>query len=107
MFSVTTDPGGNNANTRYFRFFLSTDSNVSNENYSYHSPGLISQINPNEFMLTPEDFTNYGFSSGETVYMRVYGESYWTNEYEDPNLGRTIFPNLNMNTVDAVSFVIP
>ena len=107
MLSVTTDPGGSNGNTRYIRYFLSADSDVSDMNYTYHSPGLIAQINPLELAITSDDLTNAGFSSGETVYVKVYGESFWSNEYEDPDLGRKVFPNLNMNSVDAVSFVIP
>ena len=107
VLSVTTDPGGSNGNTRYVRYFLSADSNVSNENYSFHSAGLIAQINPLELNITSEDLITAGFSSGETVYVKVYGDSFWSNEYEDPDLGRMVFPNLNLNAAKAVSFVVP
>lgn len=35
VISVSTNPAGSNGNTRYVRYILSTDSNVSNENYTY------------------------------------------------------------------------
>lgn len=107
VLAITTDPAGNNGNRRYVRYFLGSDSNVSNENYAYHSPGLISQINPFETTLTRIDLIGAGFSSGETVYVKAYGDSFWSNEYDDPDLDRKVFPNLNATSANAVSFVVP
>lgn len=107
LVSITTDPAGSNGNTRYIRYFLSTDSNVSNENYTFYSSGLISQINPNQITLSQSDLTNAGFSSGQTVHVKAYGDSFWSNEYDDPDLGRKVFPNLNMTSVNSVSFIVP
>lgn len=107
ILSVTTSPAGSNENTRYVRYFLSANSNVSNENYTYYSSGLVAQINPKEITLSNNDLTNAGFFSGDTVFVRVYGDSFWSNEYEDPDLGRKIFPNLNMTSINSISFVIP
>ncbi len=107
VLSVTTNPAGSNGNSRYVRYFLSSNANVSNENYSYFSSGLVSQINPKEITLLNRDLINLGFSSGQTIYVRIYGDSFWSNEYEDPTLNRKIFPNLNANTTNAVSFIIP
>lgn len=107
LISSTTNPAGNNGNTRYVRYFLSTDSNVSNANYTYYSPGLVSQINPYEITLSQNDLSSEGFSSGQTVYVKVYGDSFFNNEYEDSNLGRKVFPNLNMTSANSVSFVVP
>ncbi len=106
-FSITTNPAGSNGNTRYVRYFLSTDSNVSNENYTYYSPGLISQINPYQITLSQNDLTSAGFSSGQTVFVKVYGDSFWSNEYDDLDLERKVFPNLNMASANAISFVVP
>lgn len=105
--SATTNPGGSNGNTRYIRYFLSTNSNVSHENYTYFSPGLISQINPKDITLSNNMLTSAGFSKGETVFVKVYGDSFWSNEYMDTDLGRNVFPNLNMTSTNAVSFVVP
>lgn len=107
IISVTTNPAGSNGNTRYVRYFLSTDSNVSNENYTYFSPGLVSQINPKEITLSNNDLTSAGFSTGETVFVKVYGDSFWSNEYDDLDLGRNVFPNLNMTSNNSVSFIVP
>ncbi|MBG7612360.1 carboxypeptidase regulatory-like domain-containing protein [Polaribacter sp. BAL334] len=107
IISVTTNPAGNNGNRRYIRYFLDMDSNVSNESYTYYSLGLISQINPYQIILSQNDLTKAGFSSGQTVNVKVYGDSFWSNEYYDPNLGRNVFPNLNMASVSSVAFVIP
>ncbi len=107
VLSVTTNPAGSNGNSRYIRYFLSTSSNVDAENYTYFSPGLVSQINPKEITLTTSDLSNAGFSSGETIFVKVYGDSFWSNEYDDANLGRKVFPNLNPSSANAVSFVMP
>lgn len=107
VISVTTNPAGSTGNTRYVRYFLSTDSNVSNENYTYVSPGLLSQINPKEITLSNNDLTSAGFSTGQTVFVKVYGDSFWSNAYDDPDLGRTVFPNLNMTSENAASFIVP
>lgn len=105
--SVTTDPAGSLGNTRYIRYFLASSPNVSSENYTYFSPSLISQDNPKELTLSHDDLISAGFSSGQTVYVKVYGDSFWSNEYDDPDLDRRIFPNLNMSSADAVSLIVP
>lgn len=107
VLAITTNPAGSNGNSRYVRYFLGSDSNVSKENYAYHSPGLISQINPFETTLSRSDLISAGFSSGETVYVKAYGDSFWSNEYDDPDLDRKVFPNLNATSANAVSFVVP
>lgn len=105
--SITTNPAGNNSNTRYVRYFLSTNSNVSNENYAYYSSGLVSQINPLIITLSHDDLISAGFSSGQTVHVKAYGDSYWSNEYDDPALGRKVFPNLNMISANSASLIVP
>ncbi len=105
--SVTTNPAGNSGDTRYVRYFLSTSTNVSAEDYIYYSPVLKSQINPKKITLTSANLSDAGFLSGETVYVKVYGDSFWSNEYDDSTLGRKVFPNLNIVSANAVSFVMP
>lgn len=105
--SVTTDPSAYNANKLYVRYFMSTSANVSSEDYMYDSGTIPIGINPRNFALTRSVLEGRGFTSGQTVYVRVYGNSYWSNEYIDVDLNKKIFPNLNKNTVSAVSFVVP
>ncbi len=105
--SFTTVPAGNVGNTRYLRYFLSDNSNVGSENYLYYSPNFGIQINPGETSILKSELLNQGFTTGQTVYVKVYGDSFWSNDYDDPNLGRRVFPNLNMNFANSVSFIVP
>lgn len=107
ILSVTTNPAGSNGNRRYVRYFLSTSSTVSHENYSFYSPSLVVQINPFDITLTPVDLTSRGFTPGQTVYVKAYGDSFWSNDYSDPILNRQIFPNLSFNAANAASFIVP
>ena len=107
ILSVTTNPAGSNGNRRYVRYFLSTSSTVSCENYTYYSPALVAQINPFDITLTPAELINRGFASGQTVYAKAYGESFWSNEYDDPYLNRKVFPNVNLTSANATSFIVP
>lgn len=107
VIEATTTPAGNAGNSRYLRFFLDTDPDVSNVRYAVYSAAFIAKSNPFEKTFTKADLLAMGFTSGTTVYIRAYGDSYWSNQYDDPGLGRRVFPNLNTNTVAAVSVVLP
>lgn len=106
ILTSTTNPAASSVNPKYIRFFLSTDPAVSNENYENAIETLQATNTPNNFNLLQGAIDALGYPSGTTVYARCYGESFWGNNYADPSLGRDIFPNLNPNTVAAVSFVI-
>ena len=71
----------------------------------YYSSTYISQINPYTLSLSQSDLINMGFATGTAVYVKVYGESFWSNDYASGSLRR--FPNLNSNSADAVSFIVP
>ncbi|MDM9630472.1 carboxypeptidase-like regulatory domain-containing protein [Robiginitalea aurantiaca] len=105
--ATTLDPEANNSNTRYIRYFFSTESNVSNENYEAVLDTFGAQINPYNLTLTTASLEALGFQGGQTVYVICYGESFWSNQYDDPDLDFTVFPNLNSNTSGAISFVVP
>lgn len=107
VLSATTNPAGSSGNRRYVRYFLSASPTVGSSNYSYVSPGLVSQINPYDATLTASNLISWGFTSGQTVYARFYGDSFWSNEYEDGSLGRRVFPNLNAGASNIVSFIVP
>ena len=104
---ATTEPAASSGNTRYVRFFFSTTSDVSDENYEAVLETLEAQSNPYNLNLTTASLTALGFSSGETVYVRAYGESFQSNQYDDPDLGRTVFPNVNSTSSAAASFEVP
>ena len=104
---ATTDPEASIGNTRYVRFFFSTTSDVSSEDYDAVLETIQVQITPYNLNLTAASLEALGFTSGQTVYVRAYGESFWSNQYDDPDLGRTVFPNLNMTSAAAVSLEVP
>lgn len=105
LYSVAPTPTGSNRG--YVRYFLSTDKGVSNTNYTYASP-VFSALNNNVTGgFGKEDLLTAGFTTGQTVYVRLYGESVQSNAYTDPNVGVRTFPNINTTTVAAVSFVMP
>lgn len=105
--STTMSPEANIGNTRYLRYFFSTEETVSNENFDAVLETLQAQITPYDLNLNRSTLGTLGFSSGQTVYVKCYGESFWSNQYDDPNLGTTVFPNLNPASADAMSFVVP
>jgi hypothetical protein len=107
LVAVTTSPAGSLGNTRYIRYFLSPSSTVSKDNYSYVSSGYISQTNPYQAPLTSANLITWGFTSGQTVYVKVYGDAFWSNEYQETTTGPKIFPNLNSTSANSVSFKVP
>lgn len=105
--SVTT---GTNTPARYLRYFFSTNSNVSSETYDAYLEEVVESdpgVNPAVFVITGQQLNDLGFPSGRTVYVRVYGDSFYSNDYEDPNEGRRIFPNLFEDTAQSVQFEVP
>lgn len=104
---ITSIPGGTDASPRYLRLFLSFRTGVSHTNYQTAFDLIISKTNTVEKILTKAELNTLGFASGSTVYVRAYGDSFWSNSYEDPLAVRTIFPNLNLSTVAAASFIVP
>ncbi|WP_104734275.1 peptidase associated/transthyretin-like domain-containing protein [Hanstruepera ponticola] len=107
ILTSTTNPAASSVNPKYIRYFLSTDPTVSNINYENALETLEANNTPNNFNLTQAAIDALGYDSGTTVYAKCYGESFWGNNYADPNLGRDVFPNLNSTSAPAVSFVVP
>lgn len=94
-------------NRAFVRYFLSTAADVSSSSYTAFSP-VVNFSNLSAIAgFTVNDLVSMGFSSGQTVYVRMYGESFKSNEYKDPNTGKWVFPNVNTTTVSAVSFQVP
>ena len=105
--SVTT---GTNSPTRYLRYFFSSRSDVSAESYDAFLEQPVESdpgTNPAVLAITKQELNDLGFASGSTVHARVYGESFYSNDYEDPTLGRRVFPNLFEDTAQSVQFQVP
>lgn len=106
---VSSVTEGTNSSKRYLRYFLGTDQTVTNENYSKVSDIYESDLNVNPaiHIFTQQELNDLGFASGAQVYVKVYGESFWGNDYEDPGLDRRVFPNLNESSGETASFMVP
>ncbi len=105
--SVTT---GTNTPVRYLRYFFSTRNDVSAENFDAFLERPVESdpaVNPASYEITGQELNDLGFSSGSTVYARVYGDSFYSSDYDDPVLGRRIFPNLFEDTAQSVQFEVP
>jgi len=104
--SVTADPPFSEEVERYFVFYLSTDQNVSSENYTVRTEVMSSEENP-FVTVWDESYLQSRFNSGSKMYLKAYGFGIPTNSYPSEKLGRSIYPNLNPNSADAVSFIVP
>lgn len=101
--AVTTSPAGNSGNRRYIRYFFSDTPDVSNTNYKGFSPTYIVQDAPYSKTFTAAELTGFGVSATGTLHVRVYGDSFFTNDYVDPVSNKRVFPNLNATTVASKS----
>ena len=104
---VTTDPVGSLNNSRYIRIYFHNSDMVSSENYTNYSDVLESNTNTLSYRINPHALEDMGFKSGETVWVKAYGESYYSNDFIDPVKGKHIFPNLNLHSAAAISFIVP
>ena len=106
-FSYGLNPVPSTSSRAFVRYFLGTSPAVSNTNYTAYSDLINFSNLSNITGFTQRELISLGFSSGQTVYVRLYGDSFRSNDYTDPNTGFRIFPNINPVTVPAVSFVVP
>lgn len=86
-------PAPSSTSPVFARVFFGTDSTVSSTNYT-----VTDSLQPFK-VYVPIGFTDStlktkGFSAGQTVYLRLYGDSYINNSYVD-STGKRAFPNVN------------
>jgi hypothetical protein len=106
-FSYTVNPSPTPASRAFVRYFLSRAADVSPTKYVAASAVVNFSNGSGITGFSTSQLVGMGFASGQTVYVKMYGESFVTNEYYQPNLGYKIFPNVNLTTQPAVSFVVP
>jgi len=106
-YSYSVSPAPSGSNRGYVRAFLSTSSSVSNTNYTAYSAVRSVLSSPANGGFSLEELNGFGFSSGQTVYIKLYGESFVSNDYTDPSTGKRVFPNLNTTSATAISFIVP
>lgn len=105
--ALTTDPVASQQDPRYIRLFYGDQFNIGNTNYESYSEIITVTDDPFEMILTKTNFNKMGYPSGSTVFLRVYGDSFYSNDYKDPQLGYRVFPNVNPDAAAAVSVVVP
>jgi hypothetical protein len=103
----STSPAPTTTNRGYTRSFLSTSNGVSSTNYTAFSAVRSNASNNVNGGFTADELYGFGFRTGQTVYLKMYGESLFSNAYLDPSTGKTVFPNLNSTSPAAISFIVP
>jgi hypothetical protein len=104
-YSVAPEPSS--ANRGYIRAFVGKKHTTSSTEYLAFS-NVKSILNNNSrggFLAT--ELYGFGFQSGDSVYVKLYGDSFNSNSYTDPVTGNTVFPNLNAVSAAAVGFIVP
>ncbi|MFN5226915.1 MAG: carboxypeptidase-like regulatory domain-containing protein [Bacteroidota bacterium] len=91
------------------RFFFSTSPDVSSTNFmvteKQRFSGKETGSENDNFKLSW--WIDNGFSPGQTIYLKAYGDARISDDYEDAVSGLTIFPSLSANGSPVVSFVLP
>lgn len=100
-------PEGTTIQPRGIRFFYATTPDISSENFAAYSSVYQLSGTTGALKVGYDYFYGLGFTSGETVYIKGYGDAFFSNDYVDPATGKHIFPNINQTSVAAVSFVLP
>jgi hypothetical protein len=106
-FNYAFSPAPTTSNRSFVRYFFSNAATVSNTNYSAFSSLRSYSSNISFAGFNNGEFAAMGFTSGQTIFVKVYGDSFQSNDYIEPNSGLRIFPNLNNTSPAAVSFVMP
>ena len=104
--SVAISPAGSASASRGVRFFFHSAGSVSASNYTGFSPVYTIRSGTGNVLIAKAALQAMGFSSGATVHVIAYGDAYFSNDYDDPATGKTVFPNINGTTVTAVSFTL-
>lgn len=106
-FGYTLSPAPTSSNNGYVRFFFGNSVAVTANNYVAFSEVRGISNNGGNVGFSKDDLIRFGFKAGQTIFVKLYGESVVSNAYFDANTGRTVFPNLNEVSPAAVSFVLP
>jgi hypothetical protein len=105
--SATTNPIGNTSKPRYIRFFFYTSDDVSNIHFSAYSNVVTAANSPYNYRVNLHKLIDQGFKSGDIIWVKAYGDALHSNDYIDLISGKHIFPNLNLHSAAAVSFIMP
>jgi len=106
-FNYSISPAPSASSRAFVRYFLSTSPDVSSTNYTAYSAVANFTNLSNNTGFTTNQLIGMGFIPGQTVYAKMYGDSFISNDYLDPNTGKRVFPNINSTSAPAVSFIVP
>jgi hypothetical protein len=106
-FSYSMNPVPSTSSRAYVRAFLGTTNVVSGTNYTAYSALNSASNNNVNGGFTASELYAMGFTAGQTVFIKLYGDSYQSNDYDDPATSKTVFPNLNPTSPAAVQFIVP
>jgi len=106
-FSYSLNPEPSASSRGYIRTFLSKTYTISSTNYQAYSLTKSVLNNSTKGGFSNEELFAFGFNKGDSVYVKVYGDSFYSNDYTEPSTGKRVFPNLNSVSPSAVNFVIP
>lgn len=104
---IVTTPVGTASNPVYVSIFFHTENLISNTVNvgAKGSIGFFSGNSGNIVTITAKELSEMGFNTGDEVFIRVYGDSYHTNEYEGESGGR-IHPNARQPGSSIMSLVL-
>ena len=105
-FTVITSPLSSALENRYVRLFFDEGAAVSDSVYKNYSDIFTVRDTPYTIEVLKDDFYDMGFEPGQKVYVKAYGDSFYSNDYLNDDSLR-VFPNLNHETPEALSFVLP
>ncbi|MCA1763080.1 MAG: carboxypeptidase-like regulatory domain-containing protein [Flavobacteriales bacterium] len=104
--SAVSNPQATVSTPRYFHIFFHNQPDVSHTEFTTFETREFS-ISPSNYNKSVNFFYDSGFESGDEVFIAVYTTSKYDNSYFDSGAGMTVFPNINTETVEPVSFVLP
>lgn len=106
-YTYNLSPVPTSSNRGYVRAFLGTTNAVSGTNYTAYSTLNSALSNNVTGGFTVSELYAMGFTAGQPVFIKLYGDSYQSNDFDDPVTGKTVFPNLNPTSPAAILFIVP
>ena len=105
---IVTSPVGTPTSPVYVSVFFHDEVSISNtENSGARGPYTFSSgSTSNTITISATQLSELGFTSGDHVYFRVYGDSFHSNSYTDEN-GSVVHPNGKTPGSTTMSFVLP
>jgi len=102
---LTITTGGDLSKRRYIRRFYHNTPAVSSLIYTVDNGVTVLLPYSTQAIVSKSELNALGFASGTPLWIKVYGESFWSNVFIES--GATVFPNLNAASADAVMVQVP